>query len=757
LALQIRDPLSYLRRYKYIWLTLGLLLTCLTFVFGTFPGGNGPRLWLGCCGVYLQPSEPLKFLLVAFLAAYLADRRPAGSGLYRFILPSLFLTGLALFILLIQRDLGTASLFFLLFAALLYIATGRRRILVISVLLIIMAGLAGYRMFDVVHLRVDAWINPWIDPSGRSYQIVQSLIAFANGEILGRGLGLGSPSLVPVAHSDFIFAAIGEEGGLLGSVGLIAVMGLLTLRGLLTALRASNQYARYLTAGLVTYLAGQSILIAAGNLRLLPLTGVTLPFLSYGGSSLLTSFMALFAILTVSNNAEHEPPPLAKPAPYLNLALAFSGGFLALALAAGWWSVWRGPALLTRNDNARRSINDRYVLRGSLVDRSDQILTVTSGVPGAYQRETLYPPLSVVLGYTHPAYGQAALEASLDGYLRGLVGNSPFSVWWNQLLYGQPPPGLDVRLSLSLALQKHADALLADNSGAIIVMNAQTGEILVMASHPGFDANSLDQNWASLIVDPGFPLINRSTQGSYPPGTALAPFLLAESYTLAQTPELPGSPSYSFNGKTLQCSLPVTPPYTWANLASSGCPAANIALAGGMDNQTLKDLYSRLGFYTAPALKLPVAQPAALPAVISDPAGYALGQENLTISPMQMALAAASLSNQGVMPSPRLVLGVKTNPGGWSMLPAENTPLQQVFTSQSTAQTIQTLAQANQKIWRSLGLAQSGKDKVATWYIGGTLPGWQGAPLAVVVLLEENNPVLADQIGQGLFNSVLAP
>jgi cell division protein FtsW (lipid II flippase) len=195
----------------------------------------------GLLWIYFQPSEPLKLLLIIYLSAYLADKQPwttisssrfgdnesGGDEVDRnqskslsttlpLLVPILIMTGLILLLLLVQRDLGTATIFLFLFAVIVYLATGRRLILILSVALLLLAGISSYFMFDVVQLRIDAWLNPWLDPSGRSYQIVQSLLAIAHGGVGGRGPGMGSPTLVPISHSDFIFTAIVEESGLVG-------------------------------------------------------------------------------------------------------------------------------------------------------------------------------------------------------------------------------------------------------------------------------------------------------------------------------------------------------------------------------------------------------------------------------------------------------------------------------------------------------------------------------------------------------------
>jgi hypothetical protein len=167
---------------------------------------------------------------------------------------------------------------------------------------------------------------------------------------------LGNPTLVPISHSDFVFAAIAEETGLLGAMALLLFLAIFAQRGLRIALSAPDAYLRYLAAGLTAHLVGQSILIIGGNMRLMPLTGVTLPFVSYGGSSLLTSFLSLLFLMHISSNEEDSQPALLpQPRHYLGLGAFLFAGLGAAALVSGWWAVYRGPDLLTRNDN-RRSI-----------------------------------------------------------------------------------------------------------------------------------------------------------------------------------------------------------------------------------------------------------------------------------------------------------------------------------------------------------------------------------------------------------------
>lgn len=695
-GLRLPGTLSFLRKYKYLLLTGGLILTAFTLVFGTNPIGYGPRLWLGCCGVYFQPSEPLKLLLVAYLAAYLAERMYIQIGALPMIYPTLLLSGIAILLLLFQRDLGTASIFIALYTIILYLATGRRRTVVYSTLFLVLVATAGYFIIDIIQARIDSWLNPWGDPSGGSYQIIQSLLAIANGGIEGRGPGLGSPALVPVAISDFIYAAVAEETGLIGTVGLFALFGLLIARGMRAAMRAPDLFRRLFAAGITAYIGIQTLLIICGNLRLLPLTGVTLPFLSYGGSSLLTSYIALLFLLLISNHLDEEPAPLPRPQPYLALGSFLSLGLFAAALANGWWAVVRGPDLLTRTDNPRRIIEDRYVPRGMLLDRNDTPITLTTGQAGSYSRVYQYPDLASVTGYNHPIYGQSGLEASMDEYLRGVRGNPSGQIWWSHILYGMSPHGLDVRLSLDLRLQQRADEMMVGHSGAALLVNAQSGEILVMSSFPTFNPNHLNEIGGQLNRDPAKPLINRPVQGVYPTGTMLEPF--------AQ------------------------------------------ALFGSRDLEEIEiqQIHEAFGFDTPPQLNFQTAGPVTTSAM-----------DDLHVSPLQAALAAAALSNHGQVPAPRIATSVNTPQQGWVILPALGTPFEAVSPSGADGASAAFIT-PGRNYWSHTGRA-TGEESPVTWFLAGTPPNWPAAPLVVVVTLEQDNERLAQWIGQELLTNAMNP
>ncbi|MEN6529103.1 MAG: FtsW/RodA/SpoVE family cell cycle protein [Anaerolineaceae bacterium] len=747
-ALRIPDILTFLRRYKYVWLIGGILLTLLTFIIGVYPGGSGPGLWLSLGGLYVQPSEILKFLLVIYLAAYLADSFQLRVNLARLLTPTLILIGLAVLILVAQRDLGTASLFIILYTVVIYLASGKRRILLISFLLVSVALVIGYLVFDVIELRVEAWLNPWLDARGRSYQIVQSLIAVANGGLAGRGIGLGSPGVVPVAHSDFIFSAILEEFGTAGGFLIVSLFAFLTIRGFTIALHAPNQYQRFLAAGFSSYFATQSILIMGGTIRLLPLTGVTLPFVSYGGTSLVVSLAAGLILLLVSNQAEDHPAAIDRTKPYALIGGVYLAGFALIILLAAYWGVIRADDLLARGDNPRRAISDRYVYRGTIVDRNNRALTGVTGDTGAYKRILNYPPLSSVIGYSDPNYGQTGIEYYLDGILRGITYNSTSEIETTRLLYGQFPPGFDLRLSLDLPIQQTADELISNYIGSVVVMNAETGEILAMATSPTFDANQLDTNWETWMQDEDAPLLNRATQALYPPGATTGGVLLARIHSQYSLSTL--VPAFSWTttpGDPNFCAIQPNGDPSWGDLVSAGCIKALATINRSSSMADTLELYQQVGLFLPLNLPLEVSQPVQ---VDTAPDYYSLysGDAGILVSPTQVAVVAATLSNGGKVVSPQIATAYRKPDGDWNLIAITSNPAPvEEFNADEAAN---LLSSGNLPGWEISAYALHEEAKIS-WFVAGTPGDWYGTPVVAVVALENGSPAAARQLGEQLF------
>lgn len=315
-----RRGVEVLRRYRYLFLVTGLGLLLLPLLPAGLPIHgvtiNGSRLWVrldaGPASFSLQPGEAAKLLVVAFLASYLADRyrglahMPRRLGPLhvpepRQLLPIFLAFGVSFVVLVYQRDLGASLLLFAVFATMIYAATARPSYLIASSALVAGGGLAAAQYFSHVHVRVEAWLHPFADFTGTGYQIAQGLFALGSGALTGTGFGAGSPDLIPAATTDFIFVAIAEELGLAGGLAVLAAYGLLIAVGFGIALRAGDAFRKLLAAGLTLTLGIQTLLILAGVIRLFPVTGITLPFMSYGGSSLLANLVLIAVLARISH------------------------------------------------------------------------------------------------------------------------------------------------------------------------------------------------------------------------------------------------------------------------------------------------------------------------------------------------------------------------------------------------------------------------------------------------------------------------
>ncbi|HEV8115392.1 MAG TPA: FtsW/RodA/SpoVE family cell cycle protein [Acidimicrobiales bacterium] len=302
-----------LERYRYSFLALGLVLLLLPLVPGLGRNINGARIWIRLGPIGFQPGELAKIVLAIFFASYLVERRELLADRIRFgplrlprprlrvLLPLLVAWGVSIVVMVAERDLGSSLLFFGLFIGLLWLATGQPVYLIGGGALFALAASVAYQLFSHVQTRVEVWLDPWPTAQGKGYQIVQSMFAFGSGGVTGTGLALGSPQRIPAVATDFIFAAIGEELGLLGTSAVLIAFVLLIGSGLRIALRVDHPFEKLLAAGLTLVLGLQAFIIIAGITRVVPLTGITLPFVSYGGSSLVANFILVALLLRISD------------------------------------------------------------------------------------------------------------------------------------------------------------------------------------------------------------------------------------------------------------------------------------------------------------------------------------------------------------------------------------------------------------------------------------------------------------------------
>ncbi len=313
---------AVLRQYRYVILAIALGLLILPLFPDSWPihGAtvNGSRLWvrievpITLRTLSFQPGELAKVLITVFLASYLAENAEAMSlvdrkiGPFkipepRHLGPVMIAAAISFLVLIYQKDLGASLLLFGIFIGMLYIATARSFYVIAGGITALAAGIVAYRVFAHVQRRIEAWLDPFAVFNDAGYQTVQGLFAIGSGSLTGSGIGLGRPDLIPAAETDFIFAAIAEEMGFAGSIAVLAGFALLVAAAFGIAIRARDRFRKYLAGGFAIVIALQAFIILGGVLRVLPITGITLPFMSYGGSSLLANMLILVLLLQISH------------------------------------------------------------------------------------------------------------------------------------------------------------------------------------------------------------------------------------------------------------------------------------------------------------------------------------------------------------------------------------------------------------------------------------------------------------------------
>jgi len=305
----IARRLEQIAKFKYVCGFIGISLLLTAILFGTDIGGN--KNWVILGPIRFQPSEFAKMFIVLFLAAYLSERRelltlatrhygPFVLPHPRFIAPLIAVWSIAMMMFILQRDMGAALLYFGIAIIMTYMVSGRLSYVIMGLLLFLIGSVICYNLYSHIQTRVDIWLNPWADPSGSAYQIVQSLFAFGSGGIMGSGLTYGFPGMIPEIHTDFIFAAIGEELGLMVAGPVIIIYIIIVYRGFRAALLATTPFSMLVAGGLSASMALQIFLIIGGVTKFFPLTGITLPFISYGGSSIVANFILLGMLFAIS-------------------------------------------------------------------------------------------------------------------------------------------------------------------------------------------------------------------------------------------------------------------------------------------------------------------------------------------------------------------------------------------------------------------------------------------------------------------------
>ena len=551
LALLFVRNLDRLARYKYTLMLVGFILLLSPLI--PFIGQEiyGSRIWLSIGPFSFQPGELAKIAIVLFLAGYLAANRemlsvftwrvgPFNLPDIRTLLPLLLMWLISIGIVAFEKDLGSALVFFFVFLVMLYVASGKKTYVIAGVLMMAIGAVGLYFVFDHIQVRVATWLDPFADAQNTGYQLVQTIYSLADGGLFGVGIGRGLADQIPVVESDFIFAAIGEETGLLGAAGLLLLYLCLAIRGMATAARAKSDVSSFAAVGLTAIIILQAFIIVGGVTRLIPLTGLTLPFVSQGGSSLLASFISVALLLRAGDEATGVGEEMRSATSMLPTASVLGRVALGKRLTRTMVGFSVLFALLVANltlimvvqaDHYQNMAGNNHTLmqesdteRGSISTDDGGVLAESQQTEdGSYER--VYPAgdlASHVVGYYSTQYGTSGIEASENETLKG---QQNYASWTDVInaAAGINTPGNDVRLTINSTIQQAAQDALEGETGAAVVMDPSTGAVLAMASSPTYSAGDvealLEQAAASDGSDDAGQLVNRATQGLYAPGS----------------------------------------------------------------------------------------------------------------------------------------------------------------------------------------------------------------------------------------------
>ena len=543
--------LDRLARYKYTLMLVGFILLLSPLI--PFIGQEiyGSRIWLSIGPFSFQPGELAKIAIVLFLAGYLAANRemlsvftwrvgPFNLPDIRTLLPLLLMWLISIGIVAFEKDLGSALVFFFVFLVMLYVASGKKTYVIAGVLMMAIGAVGLYFVFDHIQVRVATWLDPFADAQNTGYQLVQTIYSLADGGLFGVGIGRGLADQIPVVESDFIFAAIGEETGLLGAAGLLLLYLCLAIRGMATAARAKSDVSSFAAVGLTAIIILQAFIIVGGVTRLIPLTGLTLPFVSQGGSSLLASFISVALLLRAGDEATGVGEEMRSATSMLPTAsvlgrvalgkrltrtmVGFSVLFALLVANLTLIMVVQADYYQNMAGNNHTLMQESDTERGSISTYDGVVLAESQQTEdGSYER--VYPAgdlASHVVGYYSTQYGTSGIEASENETLKG---QQNYASWTDVInaAAGINTPGNDVRLTINSTIQQAAQDALEGETGAAVVMDPSTGAVLAMASSPTYSAGDvealLEQAAASDGSDDAGQLVNRATHGLYAPGS----------------------------------------------------------------------------------------------------------------------------------------------------------------------------------------------------------------------------------------------
>ncbi len=770
LVLIFLKNLDRIANYKYTLMIVGFLLLLSPLLPVVGQEIYGSRIWLNIAGISFQPGEIAKILIVLFLAGYLAQNREMLSifthriGPFKIpdlatLVPLLVMWVISLLIVIFEKDLGSALVVFFVFITMLYVATGKKTYLIIGFILIAIGGVAAFLLFDHVQIRVDTWLDPFKDATGDGYQLVQAIFSIADGGLFGVGIGNGMSDQIPIVESDFIFAAIAEETGLLGAAGLLLLYLCFAIRGLVTAARAKSDVSSFIAVGLTASIILQAFIIVGGVTHLIPLTGLTLPFVSQGGSSLLASFIAIGFLLrcgdqstglgtemisgtgTLSSESVLGRVSLGKR--LTKTMIAFSVLFALLVANLTLIMVVQANDYKNMPSNNHTLAREAHTERGT-ISTYDNVVLAQSVLQddGTYKR--VYPSGTLaahVVGYASEAYGTAGIEASYNDTLKG---QRNYASWVDVVNAATDAgtPGNDVKLTINSTIQQAAEQALDGFNGACVVIDPETGAVLALASSPSYNASDIESILSS--GSDSSALYNRATQALYSPGstfkmvsltTALENNVATESSVFSS----PGEMTIG-NGKVNNFGNYSYGEITLARATELSSNTVYGQLGTQIGSDRLVEGSEKFGFNQDVSFDIPLVK-----SLMPDPnemtewetawatAGEPVGQHASPAGPqatvLQMALVGCVIANDGVMEQPYLVDSIYNADGECSFTARPSSLM--TATSSSIAKRVRTVLEGvvnsgtgtaaavqGVQIAGKTGTSETGKEYDDSWFVG---------------------------------------
>ncbi|MDO5329335.1 MAG: FtsW/RodA/SpoVE family cell cycle protein [Coriobacteriia bacterium] len=785
-------PLSKIANYKYTFMVVGFLLLIAPMLPILGQEIYGSRIWIHLGPFSFQPGELAKIAIALFLAGYLAHNREMLSvfthrvGVFqlpdlRTLMPLLIMWVISMLIVIFEKDLGSALVFFFVFITMLYVASGRKFYLVVSFILAAIAGLFLFSVFGHVQDRVNIWLDPFQDPTGSGFQIVQSLYSLADGGLFGSGIGKGLATQIPVVESDFIFIAIAEELGLLGGAAVLLLFLCFAIRGFLTASRAKNDVSSFLTVGLTTTILLQAFIIVAGVTKLIPLTGLTLPFISQGGSSLLASFVIVgFLLRCGEEGTGHENDLKASEILLSNGVLGrvslgkrltgtlivFSILFAILVANLTYIMVVQADEIKHMSGNNHVLLKEQYNKRGDIETKDGVVLAKSEKQEdGTYERR--YPAGSLachVVGYASTRFGTSGIEGSQNDSLKG---EKNFATWQDVLnnMMGKTSEGNDVTLTINSDVQKAAEEALQGRKGACVVIDSGTGAVMASASSPSYKNSDVDDILSGKNNnDDSSAMYNRATQALYAPGSTfkIVSLSTALAENVAKEDDVFNSPgvldigggkvtnfnNYAYGSITLARATEVSSNTVYAQV---GERLGQERLVRGAE----KFMFNKkidFDIETATSL-MPDPDEMTLWETAWAAAGEPVGEHPSPAGPqsttLQMALVGCAIANNGVIYAPYLVDSIK-NPSGEQSYNAHSHPLTTVFGKDIARRTAAILANVVRRgtgtpaaidgvtVAGKTGTAEKGGGRDDSWFVGFA-DSDEGGSAVIAIVLEDSN------------------